>query len=32
MMHDIRSLEFGFGNWSMTRDDSVTTAKEKLER
>ena len=32
MMHDIRSLEFGFGNWAMTRDDSVAVAKEKLER
>jgi sialic acid synthase len=32
MMHDIRSLEFGFGDWAMTRDDSVAVAKEKLER
>lgn len=32
MMHDIRSLEFGLGEWGMFRDDSVTAAKEKLER
>lgn len=32
MMHDIRSLEFGFGEYKMYRDDSVAAAKEKLER
>lgn len=32
MMHDIRSLEFGLGKWGMFRDDSVTAAKQKLER
>ena len=32
MMHDIRSLEFSMGRLDMFRDESVTAAKEKLER
>ena len=32
MIHDIRSVEFSKGEWEMLRDDSVTAAKEKLER
>ena len=32
MMHDIRSVEFSMGEWEIFRDDSVTAAKEKLER
>jgi len=32
MVHDIRSLEFSMGEWEMKRDDSVSAAKEKLER
>ena len=32
MMHDIRSLEFSMGERSFFRDDSVSAAKEKLER
>ena len=32
MMHDIRSLEFSMGKKEMFRDESVTAAKEKLER
>jgi len=32
MMHDIRSLEFSFGERGIFRDESVAAAKEKLER
>ena len=32
MMHDIRSLEFSMGRLDMFRDESVSAAKEKLER
>jgi len=32
MMHDIRSLEFSMGEWKMFMDESVSAAKEKLER
>lgn len=32
MMHDIRSLEFSMGEWEMKRHESVSGAKEKLER
>lgn len=32
MMHDIRSLEFSIGERSFFRDNSVSAAKEKLER
>lgn len=32
MMHDIRSLEFSIGEWKMFMDESVSAAKEKLER
>ena len=32
MMHDIRSLEFSMGEHKIVRDESVSAAKEKLER
>ncbi len=32
MMHDIRSLEFSMGKKEMFRHESVSAAKEKLER